>query len=72
MEIQLNHKEEIIVNKIAEAAQELGLESYLIGGFVGCNKILGRPTTDADIVCLGDGIELAKGSCKQIYKSAGG
>ena len=67
MEIQLNHKEEIIVNKIAEAAQELGLESYLIGGFVR-NKILGRPTTDADIVCLGDGIELAKAVANKFTK----
>jgi poly(A) polymerase len=67
MEIQLNHKEEIIVNKIADAAQELGLESYLIGGFVR-DKILGRPTTDADIVCLGDGIELAKAVANKFTK----
>jgi len=67
MEIQLNHKEEIIVNKIADAAQELGMESYLIGGFVR-DKILGRPTTDADIVCLGDGIELAKAVANKFTK----
>lgn len=58
MDIQLNDKERIIINKIAEAAQQLGVECYLIGGFVR-DKILNRPTKDADIVCVGDGIELA-------------
>lgn len=59
MDIQLNDKEKEIIDKVAQAAQELGLESYLVGGFVR-DKILGRRTKDADIVCVGDGIELAK------------
>ena len=48
-----------IFNKIALAAEELGMESYAIGGFVR-DKILGRPTKDIDIVCTGDGILLAE------------
>lgn len=59
MEIQLSDREKVIIDKVAEAAQSLNMESYLIGGFVR-DKILGRATKDADIVCLGDGIILAK------------
>ncbi|WP_346237725.1 CCA tRNA nucleotidyltransferase [Niabella insulamsoli] len=59
MDIELNDQDQIIIEKIAEAAQELALESYLVGGFVR-DKLIGRSTKDADIVCVGDGIALAK------------
>jgi poly(A) polymerase len=58
MDIQCTDKERIILDKIAEAAAEMDVQAYLIGGFVR-DKIIGRPTKDADIVCLGDGIALA-------------
>ncbi|MDB5211961.1 MAG: tRNA nucleotidyltransferase [Sediminibacterium sp.] len=58
MEIKCTDKELLIFNKIAAAAEKLQLPCYLIGGFVR-DKIIGRPTKDADIVCMGDGIELA-------------
>ena len=58
MYINCNDKELEILQKIALSAQELGLPCYLIGGFVR-DKILGRSTKDMDIVCVGDGIELA-------------
>ena len=64
MDIKCTEKELFILNKISHAAQELGLESYLIGGFVR-DKIIGRKTKDADIVCVGDGIELAKAVAKR-------
>jgi len=59
MDINCSKEELFIIEKIARASEELGMESYLIGGFVR-DKILGRPSKDADIVCSGDGIELAK------------
>ncbi|HPH89877.1 MAG TPA: HD domain-containing protein [Ferruginibacter sp.] len=48
-----------ILHKISDAATALQLPCYLIGGFVR-DKIIGRPTKDMDIVCLGDGILLAE------------
>lgn len=58
MEIVCTDRELFIFNRIAAAAEELGVPCYLIGGFVR-DKIIGRPTKDADIVCMGDGIALA-------------
>ncbi len=59
MDISCSKKEIFILNKIAAASEELHLPAYLIGGFVR-DKIIGRNTKDADIVCLGDGILLAE------------
>jgi poly(A) polymerase len=58
MEINCTEKELFIFKKIAHAADELEMPCYLIGGFVR-DKLLNRPTKDADIVCVGDGLELA-------------
>ena len=66
MEINCTEKELFLLKKVASAAEALGVETYLIGGFVR-DKILGRDTRDADIVCVGDGIELAKEVAKQFY-----
>jgi putative nucleotidyltransferase with HDIG domain len=58
MQIDCSDKELAVFKKIAAAAEQLQVPCYLIGGFVR-DKIIGRDTKDADIVCLGDGIELA-------------
>lgn len=58
MDIRCSDKELFVFKKIAHAAAEMGVPCYLIGGFVR-DKLLGRPTKDADIVCVGDGIALA-------------
>lgn len=59
MYINCTGKELFILEKIASAADELGMPCFLIGGFVR-DKILGRITKDIDIVCVGDGIALAE------------
>ena len=58
MDIECTGRELLVLNKIAKAAEALSMPCYLIGGFVR-DKLLGRQTKDADIVCIGDGIELA-------------
>jgi putative nucleotidyltransferase with HDIG domain len=58
MQISCTEKELYIFDKIATAAKKLNVDCLVIGGFVR-DKLLGRPTKDADIVCLGDGINLA-------------
>ena len=58
MEIKFSPAEASVFNKIGESASESGIPVYVIGGFVR-DKILGRPDKDIDVVCLGDGIELA-------------
>ena len=44
---------------VAQAADELGLEAYVVGGVVR-DIIMRRHNTDIDIVTVGSGIELAK------------
>lgn len=58
MFIPCTDKELEIFQKIADAASELSVPCYLIGGFVR-DKIIGRVTKDIDIVCVGDGNALA-------------
>ncbi|MBI5373531.1 MAG: HD domain-containing protein [Sphingobacteriales bacterium] len=59
MRIPCTEKELFIFRKISLAAEGLGMPVYLIGGFVR-DKLLERDTKDADFVCLGDGIALAR------------
>jgi poly(A) polymerase len=64
MYINCTKKELSIFKKIAAAAAELNMPCYLIGGFVR-DKIIGRNTKDIDVVCVGDGIELASKVAEQ-------
>jgi poly(A) polymerase len=58
MDISCTPSELQLLQQVAEAAKALDAPAYLIGGFVR-DKIIGRGTKDADIVCIGDGIALA-------------
>ncbi len=55
----LSHLNKDIFKIISEAADELGLECYLIGGYVR-DFFLFRQSNDIDIVAIGSGIDLAK------------
>ncbi len=68
MDIQCTPEELHLFQRIGKAAQLLNVSCYVIGGFVR-DKIIGRPTKDADIVCTGDGIALAH-AVAQTYKPA--
>ncbi|HVD98673.1 MAG TPA: HD domain-containing protein [Cytophagaceae bacterium] len=50
---------------LTESAAQLGLETYLVGGYVR-DLILKRPCKDIDVVCVGSGIELAMQVAKNI------
>ncbi len=58
----MNFKSELDTNQIFEvvsrASRKLGLETYVVGGFVR-DLILKRPCKDIDFVCIGSGIQLA-------------
>lgn len=58
MYIPLTEHEKSILNNITIAAEKLQVDCYIVGGFVR-DKILNRATKDIDIVCIGDGINLA-------------
>ena len=48
-----------IFHKIGEAADGMGVECYLVGGYVR-DIFLERPTNDIDVMVVGSGIEVAK------------
>ncbi|MFN5377005.1 MAG: HD domain-containing protein, partial [Chitinophagaceae bacterium] len=58
MQVKLEKLETLIIGKVAEAASQLQLPAFVVGGFVR-DKLLGRLCKDIDVVCLGDAIELA-------------
>lgn len=53
------HISQPIFKLISEAAKQLNVEAYVIGGYVR-DCILGRETKDIDVVSTGKGIELAQ------------
>jgi len=58
VDINCTQQELALLQQVATAAASLNRETYLVGGFVR-DKLLGRPTTDIDFVCVGDALELA-------------
>jgi poly(A) polymerase len=64
MAIHFTDKEIALFKVVAKAAATLNTQAFAVGGFVR-DKILDRPTKDIDIVCLGDGMQLANEVAKQ-------
>lgn len=52
----LNHK---IFHQIGEAADEMNISCYVVGGYVR-DLFLERPSNDIDVVVVGDALKLAK------------
>lgn len=63
----LNHISAKPFHVISEAADELGVEAYVIGGYVR-DIFLYRPSKDIDVVAVGSGIELAKAVAGKLGK----
>jgi len=57
-----------IFQVVSQASEELGVHSYVIGGWVR-DQILERPSTDIDIVVAGSGVELAKRVAEKLNKA---
>jgi poly(A) polymerase len=64
-EVINQHLSKAIFSILSEAADDLGLETYLIGGFVR-DIFLYRKSNDIDIVTVGSGIQLAKAVAKKL------
>ena len=74
--MQLNTDFSAVLNQavfqhLKAAAAELGVETYVVGGFVR-DYLMGRKkeVTDIDFVCVGSGIELAKTVQKRLPNAA--
>ena len=58
-----------IFHKISAAADSLGMECYVVGGYVR-DLFLERPSSDIDVVVVGSGIQVADALQKQLGKKA--
>lgn len=58
-----------IFRLLSETVDEMGLEAYIVGGYVR-DMLLERPSKDVDVVVVGSGIEVAKAFSKKLGKGA--
>ncbi|MBR9921675.1 MAG: HD domain-containing protein [Bacteroidetes bacterium] len=59
MVFNIEPQERKIFELISKTADELEYPAYVVGGYVR-DRLLGRPSKDVDIVCVGSGIRLAE------------
>ena len=62
----LNNK---IFLQISQTADELGMECYVVGGYVR-DFFLNRPSKDIDVVVVGSGIKMAQAFAKRLGRGA--
>ena len=55
-----------IFRRIARLADERGVQAFVVGGYVR-DHYLRRPSTDIDVVVVGDGIELAEALGRELH-----
>ncbi|MDR0795224.1 MAG: CCA tRNA nucleotidyltransferase [Tannerella sp.] len=65
----IGHLDTPVFHVISDVARELGLETYVIGGYVR-DLFLNRPLKDIDIVTAGSGIGMAKAVARRLGKNA--
>ncbi len=58
-----------IFQKLSEVADNLGLDCYVVGGYVR-DLLLYRPSKDIDVVVVGSGIEMAQAVAQSLGKGA--
>ena len=58
-----------VLRMVGETADQLGLECYVVGGWVR-DLFLHRPSNDIDVVVVGSGISLAEAVAKKLGKGA--
>ena len=63
------HFDNPVFKTISETADELGLECYVVGGYVR-DLFLRRPSKDIDVVVVGSGIAMAEALAKRLGKGA--
>lgn len=66
MKLEFTKRELDLLQIIAQSADELNIQAYAVGGFVR-DKILQRNCKDIDIVCVGNGIDLAKKTAENYF-----
>jgi tRNA nucleotidyltransferase/poly(A) polymerase len=66
MIFSLQTEERKVFELVAQAAKTIHVPAYVVGGFVR-DRLLGRPSKDIDIVCVGDGILLAQQVASMLY-----
>ena len=63
------HFSDKIFKMISETADEMGIECYVVGGYVR-DIFLKRPSKDIDVVVVGSGIEIAQALGRKLGKGA--